>query len=161
MVVISQGPRMAKAAAPASSFGTKARVISLIWVAAWKILITRPTTSTVSSSGAAIFSATSMAWWIMVMTVMEVMEGLLQVEAARQRTEQQVADVGQHEEHQLEGQGDGHRWNHHHPERHQDAGHDQIDDQEGNEDGEADLKCRLQFAGDEGGNQHAHGHLVG
>src|SRR5690554_2391290 len=132
MVVINQGPRSARAAAPASSLGTKARVISLIWVAAWKILITRPTTRTVRSSGAAIFNATSMAWWIRVMTVMEVMWGLLQVEAARQRTEQQVPAIGQHEQHQFEGQGNRHGRHHHHTQGHQYAGHHQVDDEEGN-----------------------------
>jgi hypothetical protein len=46
----------------ASSFGMNDSVISLICVAAWKMLMTRPTTSVTSSKGPAIASTIFIAW---------------------------------------------------------------------------------------------------
>jgi hypothetical protein len=53
-VLIIQGPAMTPTTNTASNFGMKDKVISLICVAAWKILTTNPITSEVSSKGAEI-----------------------------------------------------------------------------------------------------------
>src|SRR5689334_7507815 len=129
----------------------KDSVASLIWVAAWKMLMTRPTTSATSSSGAPSASDTWIAWLPIDMMVSGVMSVLSGVEALRQCADQQLPTIGQHEQHQLEGQGDAGRRHHHHAHRHQHARHYQVDDQERDEDGEADLEGGLQFADHEGG----------
>src|SRR5215813_6943063 len=43
----------------------------------------------------------------------------------------QIPPVHQHEEHELEGQGDHHGWQHHHAHGHEDRGHHHVDDEEG------------------------------
>src|SRR5690606_35181384 len=101
MVMMSQGPSNTSVAPTASSFGMNDKVISLIWVAAWKILIDRPTTRVTSSNGPAMVSATFMAWYVIDMTVSEFMWLLLLIEASGQGTQQQMPAVRQHEKHKL------------------------------------------------------------
>src|SRR4051794_25588996 len=129
------GPAMTSVANTASSLGMNDSVASLICVAAWKMLTIRPMMSATSSSGAPSSSEISMARWPMVMTDSGVISAYLKVEALRQRADQQLPAVGQHEQHQLEGQCDGSGRHHHHAHRHQHAGHHQVDDEERNEDG--------------------------
>ncbi|EGP44159.1 hypothetical protein AXXA_22400 [Achromobacter insuavis AXX-A] len=62
MMPISQGPSSTSTPHMASSLGMNDSVISLICVAAWKMLITRPTIRVMISSGPAIASATFIAW---------------------------------------------------------------------------------------------------
>ena len=56
-MLIIHGPAKASTATAATTLGTKDSVASLICVAAWKMLTTSPTTSTVSSTGAATISS--------------------------------------------------------------------------------------------------------
>src|SRR6185369_5741427 len=51
-VVSIHGPAIASTATAATIFGTNDKVDSWIWVAAWKMLTTRPTPSTVRRMGA-------------------------------------------------------------------------------------------------------------
>src|SRR6266496_375968 len=53
MLCISQGPATSSAAKTARILGTKVRVCSLIWVSAWKTLMSRPTRSAAAIIGAA------------------------------------------------------------------------------------------------------------
>src|SRR3989338_9266422 len=73
MVFTIHGPVKISARKIPSSLGMKDRVISLIWVAAWKMLTTKPMTSALSSSGAESISVISIACCPMVRTVSGVM----------------------------------------------------------------------------------------
>src|SRR5687767_5320832 len=136
----------------ARSFGMNESVISLICVAAWKIETRRPTASAVSSRGAETTTVTNSACWTSVRTAWEPMT---LSETRYQRAHEQRPAVDEHEQHQLEGQRDQHRREHHHPHRHQHARHDDVDDQERQEHHEADLERGLQLAGDERRDEHA------
>src|SRR5437868_15355762 len=98
-------------------------VCSLIWVAAWKMLMIRPTITATRGSGAASTSDTWIAWLPIDMMVSGVMVrlGALGIKTLRQRADEQLPAVGQHEQHQLEGQGDAGGRHHHHAHRHQHA----------------------------------------
>jgi len=67
-VVNIQGPAMVSTATAAMTLGTKLKVASLICVAAWKMLTTRPTTSTTSSTGALTSSNIIRPFWPVVRT---------------------------------------------------------------------------------------------
>src|SRR4051794_35196463 len=121
------GPASTSAANMASSLGMNESVISLICVAAWNTLTTSPTTSAVSSSGADTSAVTHSACCAIVRTVCGVM-GCGSAEARDQRSDEQVPPVHQHEQHELERQGDQHRRQHHHAHRHQHARHHHVDD---------------------------------
>src|ERR1035438_3362802 len=153
------GPATARTATAAMILGTNDSVASWICVAAWKMLTTRPTASTVSSSGAETISSIQRLCWPRVKTCCgSIASGH---EAGSERAEEQVPAVGEHEQHQLEGQRDEHRRQHHHAERHQDAGDDHVDDEKGQEDEKADLEGALQLARDECGNEHLEWHVGG
>jgi hypothetical protein len=62
MTPMSHGPSSTSTPHMASSFGMNDSVISLICVAAWKMLMTRPTNSVTSRSGPAIASTIFIAW---------------------------------------------------------------------------------------------------
>src|SRR5207245_10463390 len=106
-------------------FGSNDSVCSWICVAAWKTLTIKPTTSATSSSGAPSSSDTWIAWLPIVMMVSGVTSLSLGIEALRQRADQKLPAVGQHEQHQLERQRNAGGRHHHHPHRHQHAGHHQ------------------------------------
>src|SRR5690242_18750459 len=101
MTASIHGPATTSATKMPTSFGMNDRVASLIWVAAWKMLTTRPMIKATSSIGAATIKVTSIALRPIVMTVSGVIAAPL-VEALRQRAEQQLPAVHQHEQHQLE-----------------------------------------------------------
>jgi hypothetical protein len=69
MMVSIHGPARIRARNTPTSLGMKARVCSLIWVAAWKMLTASPMMRAVNSMGAAIIRVTSMACRPMVMTL--------------------------------------------------------------------------------------------
>src|SRR3989338_4351171 len=102
MVFTIHGPVKISITKIPSNFGMKDRVSSLIWVAAWKMLTAKPMVSALSSSGAEIISVISTACCPMVMTVSGVM--MSGVKALCQRADYQIPAVGQHEQHDLEGQ---------------------------------------------------------
>src|SRR5437867_9140277 len=102
------GPASTSTATAATIFGTKDSVASLICVAAWNTLTSRPTASTVNSTGADTSSSRYRPCWPRVKTWVASMLALLG-EGGGERAEQEVPAVGQHEQHQLEGQGDQHR----------------------------------------------------
>ena len=68
--------------------------------------------------------------------------------------------IDQHEEDDLEGQGDNDRWEHHHAHGHQYRGDDHVDDEEGNENQEAYLKCSAEFADHERRYQNSKRHFL-
>src|ERR1043166_5891621 len=114
-MVSIHGPAMIRAMNIATSLGMKDRVISLIWVAAWKMLTSRPTPSATSSIGAAIMRVICRACWPRVITLSGVMFAIgpksksqrrrpSVEEALRQRADQQIPAVDQHEQHDLERQ---------------------------------------------------------
>src|SRR6185436_14033841 len=107
-VVSIHGPAMASTTTAATTLGTNDSVASLICVAACSTLTTRPTTSTVISSGAATISISIRPCWPSVKTCWESIGqcGELRDERCGQRAQQQVPPVGQHEQHQLERQRD-------------------------------------------------------
>src|SRR6185312_13235924 len=151
-----QGPVMARVRAIAISFGMKESVISLIEVAAWNAPMTTPVMSAARSSGAARASAISRARLPMLMMVSGVMLRLGSViEALGERAHDQRPAVDEHEEHELEGQGDEHGRDHHHAHGHQHARHHEIDDHERNEEEESDEECGLELARHERRNEYA------
>src|ERR1035438_936885 len=105
------GPATARTATAAMILGTNDSVASWICVAAWKMLTTRPTASTVSSSGAETISSIQRLCWPRVKTCCGSIASAH--EARGERAEEQVPAVGEHEQHQLEGQRDEHRRQHH------------------------------------------------
>src|SRR5476649_2463596 len=115
------GPATTSATKMPTSLGMKDSVASLIWVAAWKMLTTRPMISATSSIGAAIISVISIACRPNVITLSGVIAHPL-VETLGKRAQQQLPAVDQHEQHQLERQRDHRRRHHHHPHRHKDRG---------------------------------------
>src|SRR5690606_32797856 len=127
-------------------FGMNESVISLICVAACRILMIRPVTRATSSSGAATAIAIFIASVPIIMTDSGVIARSSTVETLRQRTDQQLPAVDQHKEHDLKGQGNGGWRYHHHTERHQYAGDHQVDNQERNKDGKANLEGGFQLA---------------
>src|SRR5690606_40330593 len=113
-MVIIHGPASTRVTKIATSFGTNDRVISLIWVAAWKMLMMRPVASAAMNSGADTSRVTSTAWRPSSMTAVGVMVVLLgrarlHREALHQRADQQRPAVDQHEQHDLERQRHDHR----------------------------------------------------
>ncbi len=76
-----------------------------------------------------------------------------------ERAGHQSPAVDEHEEDQLEGQGDRDRGQHHHADRHQDRGDDEVDDQERHEEQEADLEGPPQFRDHEGGREDVQPHV--
>src|SRR5690606_952241 len=105
------GPASTSVTKMATSFGTKVSVISLICVAAWKMLMIRPVTSAARNSGADTIRVTSTAWRPSSMTAVGVMAAspALDREAVDQRADQQRPAVDQHEQHDLERQRNDHR----------------------------------------------------
>src|SRR5512137_2850135 len=113
---------MASTATAPMIFGTKLSVASLIWVAAWKMLTTRPITSTVIRIGADTMSSRIMPCWPVAKTCWASMADRASGgEARSERAEQQVPAVGEYEQHQLERQRHQHRAQHHHAQAHQHA----------------------------------------
>src|SRR5690242_12775832 len=100
------GPAMTTAANTATSLGMNESVASLICVAAWKMLTTRPAQSAVRRSGAEMISMSSSASRTIAMTAVEFMRS--DSEALRERAEQEIPSVDEHEEHDLERQRDHH-----------------------------------------------------
>src|SRR5438067_11261264 len=116
MMVSIHGPASTSATKTPISLGMKERVCSLIEVAAWKMLTTRPMISATSSSGADTIRVTSMAVRAIAMTLSGVMvRSSGSVEALGQGAQQQLPAVDQHEQHQLERQRGRGRRHHHHP----------------------------------------------
>src|ERR1700723_3747994 len=125
--------------ATANNFGMKERVLSLICVAAWNRLTTRPTISAVSNNGEASSRPTYMAWCAIDMTDSGVIFGCLLSKALRQRPDQQLPPIHENEPHQLERQRNRGGRHHHHAHRHQHTRHHHVDDEKRNEYREANL----------------------
>src|SRR6185437_11750120 len=160
------GPSTTITIATAAIFGTRLRLCSWIWVTAWKTLTITLTTSAVSSSGPATFSArliacvarlTTVSWFIA--RLARVRRSLASVEALHQRLDDEVPAVDEDEQQHLEGQGDEGRRQHDHPHAHQHRRDDQVDDQEGQAAQEADLERGLPLRDDAGGDQDLGGHF--
>src|SRR5262245_9962342 len=96
----------------------KESVISLICVAAWNTLTSRPTARPDSKTGAETRIITSRARWPSVITVSGDMAASRD-EALRKRTNQEVPAVGKDEKHQLERQRDDDGGKHHHSHGHE------------------------------------------
>src|SRR5689334_733712 len=114
------GPAMTTAANTATSLGMNESVASLICVAAWNMLTTRPAQSAVRRSGAEMISVSSSASRTIAITAVEfiwrsAVRRESNAEALRERSEQKVPAVHEDEEHDLEGQRDHDRRDHHHP----------------------------------------------
>src|SRR5581483_8919187 len=98
------GPKSASASTADAIFGMKTSVISLIWVSAWNTATTSPATRPKSSTGPARRSVISSAFrpsW-------RTNSGLMcaSVEALDERAHEQVPAVDEHEDHELEREGD-------------------------------------------------------
>src|SRR6202035_3161337 len=116
------------------------------------MLTARPATSPTSSRGPAIFKArlmacaarlTTVSWFIASAWVCWAWVRGSLVEALDERLDDQIPAVDEHEQQDLERQGDEGRRQHDHPHAHQRRGDDQVDNQERQEDQEGDLKRRL------------------
>src|SRR3982751_2534630 len=82
------------------SFGMNESVISLICVAAWKMLTMRPAQSAVRRSGAEMSNVSSSASRTIAITAVEFMRS--DSEALRERAEEEVPAVDEYEKHDLE-----------------------------------------------------------
>src|SRR5580765_8638096 len=122
----------------AISLGMNVSVISWIWVTAWNTLTARPTSSPTARMGPAMSSIRSAASRPMESTWSGVTAA--SSESRHERAHHEVPAVGEHEEQDLERQGDHHGRQHHHAHRHEDARHHHVDDEERDEQREADLK---------------------
>src|SRR3954469_18856722 len=134
---IIQCPHTSSAIATAMAFGTKERVGSWICVIDWNTEIAKPTTSEVTSSGAASSPASSSAWSARSMTWFWV-TGASRSVALHERRDDQAPAVDEDEEQDLERQRDHRRRQHHHAHRHQAGRDDEVDHEERHEDDEAD-----------------------
>src|SRR5688500_4433042 len=105
----AQCPNIQVTPMPAASLGRKPSAESLIWVAAWMIPTTRPTTSRTPSKGAPTVASTVKPSRSRVMG-----RSVLTSEALHQRGDHQVPATGQEEDPQLQRQGDELRRHHHH-----------------------------------------------
>src|ERR1700683_2253068 len=121
--------------------GISVRLCSWIWVTAWKMLTASPATSATISNGPAIFSARLMACEARLTTVSWFMaRRLLGVKALDERSDDQIPAVDEHEQQDLERQGDEGRRQHDHSHAHQGGRDDQVDDQERQEEQKAGCK---------------------
>src|SRR3569833_647582 len=154
-----QGPASTSVAEIAISLGMNDSVCSLIEVAAWKAPMTRPVTNPTINMGAASIKATSSARPPTDMMVSGFI-GESAIEARGQGTHDERPAVDEHEQHQLEGQGDEHGREHHHAHGHQHARHHQVEDHERNEAEDADQKGGLQLARDDGGYEDHERHVL-
>src|SRR3712207_6305068 len=110
-----QGPKKTRQTTTASALGTKASVASWIWVTACTVLIATPTMRLTISSGAETLSAVQRASMprpithscvIASPTSFSGLQHCASGEAAHQRAGDQIPAVHQHEQQDLEGQGD-------------------------------------------------------
>src|SRR5262245_64341240 len=107
-----QSPPTATTIPTTTIFGMNESVCSWIEVAAWKIETSRPTTSPATRNGAETFSVTSIACterWVIVSWFTEASSS---VEGRHERLHHEVPAVHQHEEQDLERQGDEDRGQH-------------------------------------------------
>src|SRR5437588_5811205 len=144
---IIQGPPTISTIPTPTSFGTKDRVISWIWVTVWSTATTRPTIRHTARMGPASLSVITIAPARMWTTVVSSI-ALAPLRAHEQRPHEQPPAVDEHEQQQLEGQRDHDRRQHDHAERHQSRGHHEVDDQERHVDDEADQEGPAQLRQD-------------
>src|SRR5215813_14269315 len=141
-------------------FGMNESVTSLICVAAWKTETSSPTTSPATRNGPETLSVSVMAWMARWVTVSWFTGSSASgVEGSDEGLRHQVPAIHQHEQEDLERQGDEDRRQHHHPHGHERRRDDHVDDQEGQVDQEADLEGGLQLRDHEGGDQHVGRHV--
>src|ERR1700735_5642115 len=123
-------------------FGISVRLCSWIWVTAWKMLTASPAMSATINRGPAIFRARLMAWEARLTTVSWFTRELL-VKTLDECSDDQIPAVDQHEQEDLERQGDEGRRQHDHPHAHQRRRDDQVDDQERQEEQKGELKSAV------------------
>src|SRR5205085_10878904 len=151
---IIQGPPTISTIPTPTSFGTKDRVISWIWLIVWSTATTSPTIRHTARIGPASLRVITIAPARMWTTVVSSM-ALPPLRAHGQRAHEQPPAVDEHEQQQLEGQRDHDRWQHDHAERHQPRGHHEVDDQERDVDDEADQEGPAQLRQDVRGDEDA------
>ena len=80
----------------------------------------------------------------------------LRAEALHERADDEVPTIDQHEQEELEREGDRDGRHHHHAQSHQDGRHQEIDDEKRQKKQKAHLKGRLQFTDHKRRNHDAH-----
>src|SRR4029077_5253120 len=149
---IIQGPPTTRTIPTPSSFGTKDRVISWIWLIVWSTATTSPTMRQTARMGPASLRVISIAPARMWTTVVSSI-ALPSLHAHEQRAHEQPPAIDEDEQQQLEGQRDHDRRQHDHAERHQARGHDEVDDEERDVHDEPDQEGPAQLRQDVGGEE--------
>src|SRR3954466_1424822 len=115
----TQLPVTSSAIATAIIFGTKERVCSWIWVAAWNSEIRNPTSSAVSRMGADASPAIVMVWTASSVTSASLMAALPRSVGVDEGCRDQRPAVDDDEQLPVQRQRLDRRRHHHHPHRHQ------------------------------------------
>src|SRR3954468_16560471 len=156
----TQLPVTSSAIATAIIFGTKERVCSWIWVAAWNSEIRNPTSSAVSRMGAETFAAMVIVWTASSVTSASLMALPRSVGVDEGCRDQRPA-VDDDEEQQLERQRDDRRRHHHHAHRHQRRADQHVQHQERDEDDQPDDERALELGEHERRDEGGHADLLG
>src|SRR4051794_27031977 len=150
----TQLPVISSAIATAITFGTNDSVGSWIWVAAWNNEIAKPTSSAVSSMGAATLAAV-----VIVVMAMWVTSASL-IRASRVGPDERRGDhrpaVDDHEQQQLERQRHDRRRDHHHAHRHQPRADQHVQHEERDVDDQPDDEGALELGEDERRHERRH-----